>query len=127
VPSQIDHRYVVRLLAIGRVAIGVMLLVLPRRIGRGWIGESASAGGGKIALRAVGARDIAIGYGTIRAFDEGDPSLRQWVTIAGSCDLADTVATVLAFRKLPKRGRMLSLAIAAGAATAAFAARNHLD
>jgi hypothetical protein len=127
VPASIDHRHLARLLAIGRIAIGVGLLVAPSRIGRGWVGEAAASGGGKVALRALGARDVALGYGTIRALDTGDPTLRGWVTACGLCDLSDSAATLVAFRYLPKRGRVLSLALAGGAAIGALAGRDRLD
>ena len=127
VPASIDHRHLARLLAIGRIAIGVGLLVAPTRIGRGWVGEPATSGGGKVALRALGARDLALGYGTIRALDSGDPTLRSWVTAGGLCDLSDTAATLVAFRSLPKRGRVLALVLAGGAATAALVGRDQLD
>ena len=111
----------------GRIAIGAALLLAPGRAGQGWIGATAHSGGGKVALRALGARDVAIGYGIVRALDHGDPQARQWVTFAGLCDLADSTATILAFRSLPTRGRVVSLAVAAGAAAASLVARDRLD
>lgn len=110
-----------------RAALGAALLVAPSLTARGWVGEQASSGSGKVALRALGIRDVAIGYGTVHAIDSGDPNLRQWVTLAGLCDLADATATVLAFRRLPRRGRFLALAMAAAATSAAFVARDRLE
>lgn len=124
---QIDHHFVARILAMGRVGIGLAMVVAPRRFGRTWIGIPATTGGGKVALRATGARDIVIGIGTVRALDAGDPDVRQWVTAAGVCDLADSAATLLSFGSLPRRTRVVSLIVAAGSAAAAFAARDHLD
>lgn len=124
---QIDHHFVARILGMGRVGIGLALVLAPGRFGRTWIGAPASTDGGKMALRAAGARDIAIGIGTVRALDAGDPSARQWVTIAGACDLADSAATLLSYRSLPTRKRAISLIVAAGSAAAAFAARDQLD
>lgn len=125
--AHIDHRHLSRILGVSRAALGAALLVAPSLTARGWVGEQASSGSGKVALRALGIRDVAIGYGTVHAIDSGDPNLRQWVTLAGLCDLADATATVLAFRRLPRRGRFLALAMAAAATSAAFVARDRLE
>ncbi len=79
-----------------------------------------------MVTRLTGARDIALGYGVIKALDAGDPSARDWITVAGACDVVDTVATLAAFPSLPKRGRLVSLLAASGAATAAFITREHI-
>ena len=124
--APIDHHFIARLLGMGRIAIGVALVLAPRRFGRSWVGAAAESGGGRLALRATGARDIAIGYGVVRALDSGDPSTRLWVTLAGGCDLADAAATLAAYRSLPKRKRALSLVVSAGAAASAFVARDRI-
>ncbi|MDZ7677897.1 MAG: hypothetical protein U5K29_05055 [Acidimicrobiales bacterium] len=125
--AHIDHRHLSRILGVSRAALGVALLVAPRLTARGWVGDQATSGSGKVALRALGIRDVAIGYGTVHAIDSGDPNLRQWVTLAGLCDLTDATATVLAFHRLPKRGRFLALTMAAAAAAVAFVARDRLE
>lgn len=102
------------------------MIVAPRRIGRKWIGLAADHPGGRMVTRLTGARDIALGYGVIKALDAGDPSARDWITVAGACDVVDTVATLAAFPSLPKRGRLVSLLAASGAATAAFITREHI-
>lgn len=125
--AHIDHRHLSRILGVSRAAIGLALLVAPRRTARGWVGDRAASGSGTVALRALGVRDLAIGYGTVHAIDSGDPNLRQWVTLAGLCDLTDAAATVLAFHRLPRRGRFMALAIAAAAGATAFVARDRLE
>jgi hypothetical protein len=124
--EQIDHRHVVRMLAIGRIALGTAMVLTPRRATSAWLGNASAQPPTKVAVRALGARDLALGLGTLRSLDAGDDALRGWVTASGACDVADAVATVAAFRSLPRRGRVLSLSIAAGAAAAAFIARDRL-
>jgi hypothetical protein len=124
--SQIDHRHVVRLLAMGRIGLGIAMLLAPRRSMSSWLGASSAERPTQVAIRALGARDLALGLGTLRSLDSGDDALRDWVTAAGACDVADAVATVLAYPTLPKRGRALSLFIAAGAGAASFIARDRL-
>lgn len=111
----------------GRVGLGAAFLVAPGRSGRGWLGARATADAGKVAARALGARDVAIGYGTLRALDTGDPTLGRWVTISGLCDLVDATATAMAFRSLPWRGRILGIVVAGAAATASLVARDRLE
>ncbi|MGY6500560.1 MAG: hypothetical protein ACXIVQ_06710 [Acidimicrobiales bacterium] len=125
--TSIDFRHVVRLLGLGRIGLGVFMLLSPRRVGRGWIGASATADGGTVAMRAIGARDIAIGWATVNALDSGDDHLRTWVTIAALCDATDAAATVMSFRRLPRWGRFGSVAIAGGAAVVGLIARDQLD
>ncbi len=122
-----DHRSVARITAAGRVAIGAALLVAPQAVTRGWVGPGGAAPGGRLLGRSIGVRDLALGLGVLAALDRGDPSARDWVRAAAVADVGDAVATVLAFRHLPKRSRFGVLAIAAGAAVAGFVAADNLD
>jgi hypothetical protein len=127
VSISIDHRHVARVLGIGRVAIGTALLLAPRRFGRGWVGESAATPGAKVAFRALGARDVVLGYGLIHSLDTGDDDAAQWLTLAALCDVADAVATLGAARRIPRRGAVVGVILAGGAAAAALVARDQLD
>lgn len=122
-----DHRSLARITAAGRVAIGAALLVAPQAVTRGWVGPSGAAPGGRLLGRSIGVRDLALGLGVLAAFDRGDPRARDWVRAAAVADVGDAVATVLAFRHLPKRSRFGVLALAAGAAVAGFVAADNLD
>lgn len=126
-PASIDHRYLARLVGMARIVIGVAFILSPARAARGWIGAPATEQGGKVAVRALGIRDLVIGVGTVQAASSGDPALRRWVVSGGLCDMTDAAATVMAYRSLPKRSRALSLVVAAAGAALAFAARDHLD
>ena len=124
--TTIDHRHLIRLLAMGRIGLGAAMILVPGRAMRSWLGPSSSQAPTKVAIRALGARDLALGIGTLRALDSGDASLRQWVTASGASDAADAVATVLAYPSLPKRGRAVGLFIAAAAGAVTFIARDRL-
>jgi hypothetical protein len=126
VGRQIDHRHVIRLLAMGRIGLGTAMLLVPGRASRAWLGEVSGRRPAQVAVRALGARDLAVGVGMLRALDSGDNSLRDWVTVSGACDLSDAVATLLAYPSLPTRGRAVALLVAAGAAAATFVARDRL-
>lgn len=124
--ARIDHHYVARLIGLGRIGLGLAMIIAPRRIGRLWVGQASDLPQGRMITRIAGARDIALGYGVVKALDAGDPSTRDWITIAGVCDGVDAVATVMAFPSLPKLGRVTALVAAVGGAGAAFVARQHI-
>lgn len=103
-----------RQLAIGRIVIGGALAVLPGRAGGGWLGELAQQPVTALAVRSLGARDMAIGAGLMRALDTG-ATARPWLLASAASDAADAIGTVIAWKHLPGRGRILTLVLASGA------------
>ncbi|MBW3576890.1 MAG: hypothetical protein KY462_03955 [Actinobacteria bacterium] len=101
-------------LGVTRVAIGTGLLLAPRLAARPWIGADAARPGTKAMTRAAGARDMAIGVGTLLARRHG-ASARGWLEAAALVDAADAAATLLAWRHLPRAGRWTTLVMAATA------------
>jgi hypothetical protein len=121
-----DHRQLVRSLNAGRVVLGAALLVLPGTSARLWLGASAHDPRIKVLTRATGARDLAIGLGTIHALGAGEPA-RGWTLAGGASDLVDVGATLLAFRHVgARRAIPLCVAGALGAAVS-YVAAEHLD
>ena len=49
-----DYRQLVRSLAVGRVAVGLALVLVPSLAARGWAGDEASRPATKVFLRALG-------------------------------------------------------------------------
>ena len=121
-----DHRQVARILAVARVAIGAVLLVAPGAAGRRWIGDVATDTRTKVAIRGLGARDLALGLGTLRTLDRGEPAA-GWVRLAAVGDLSDAVSSVLAARRLGLLRTVGSVATAGGAAAAGLALSGQLD
>jgi len=120
-------RQIAEAIAIGRIAIGVVALVAPSVPLRPWVGRDfAWQPRAKLLARSLGARDLALGIGVMLALRHKAP-VRGWVEGAGLADAGDTLATLLAFGKLPKGGRWLVLASAAGAAAAARLAAPVID
>lgn len=63
-----DTRTGIALLSAGRIAVGAGLLGATRRTASGWLGRGTTTiPGGRVAVRAVGGRDIGIGAGVDRA------------------------------------------------------------
>jgi hypothetical protein len=117
-----DHRQLARTLASLRTAIGVALLVAPGAAGGAWLGGRPLDRRTRLLVRGLGARDLALGLGTLRALDEGAP-VRPWVTMSMIGDLADVVAATGAARSLgPARTAVTLVAAGGGAALGALAA-----
>ena len=120
-------RRIAEAIAVGRIAIGIVALVAPTVPLRPWVGRDfAWQPRAKLLARSLGARDLALGIGVMLALRHKAP-VRGWVEGAGLADAGDTLATLLAFGKLPKGGRWLVLASAAGAAAAARLAAPVVD
>jgi hypothetical protein len=110
-----DYRQIMRQASVGRIVVGTALTVAPGLAGQAWIGRSAREPATKVAIRALGIRDLALGAGALHALDSGAPP-RPW-TIAGAVsDIVDAIGTVLALRRLPRRSLGVVVVAAASAA-----------
>ena len=121
-----DHRALLRMLSAGRIAVGSALLAAPRTAARGWVGEAADAPGSTILARALGVRDLALGAGTLRALEAGDP-VRSWAQLGAVCDAVDLAATVLAVRQVGLRRAIPVMVVAGSAAAVGWASAEHVD
>jgi hypothetical protein len=100
-----------------RVAVGTSLLVAPGLAGRIWMGPGAGTPAARTLARVVGARDVALGLAMRRAAREDRPSA-PLVRLGVAADVADAVATVLAWRTLTPWRRLVMPAVAATVAGA---------
>jgi hypothetical protein len=120
-------RALARLIAWGRVGIGITALGAPALMARPWIGAEASGPGARTLARAMGGRDIALGIGALRALTDSDEHARAWVALGGTADAVDALATVVAFSSLPRRSRWAMLAVTGGAAIVSIRLASSLD
>jgi hypothetical protein len=107
-----------------RVAYGAALLITPSRTTKRWLGpDGQRAGGGQVAIRALGAREVAIHAGALAAAVAGAP-VRPWLAASMAGDCADIASTFGAKPALPDGSPLATLAVAGGSAalTAAVAA-----
>jgi hypothetical protein len=105
-------RDVARALNIGRIALGLSLVLAPRRTGRVWIGADADRPGTGVVLRAHGIRDALLGALALHTLDAPQVGPRYQATLA-VCDGVDLGATLAARRSLPWTGTVLVSAMAA--------------
>jgi hypothetical protein len=105
--------------AAGRVAVGLTALAWPSVPARPWVGVAADDVAVRVFGRALGARDIALGLGALRALQRpaAEPgSACAWVVAGAVSDALDVVASLTAWRDLPQRSRWLVVVSAGGAA-----------
>lgn len=106
------------LLAVGRVATGAALIASPRRLGGLWLGDAAASPATQLAVRALGARDITLGVGALRALGD-ERRLRRWIAAGAVCDLVDAGgALATPSTALPAGARQGTVAMGGGAALA---------
>jgi hypothetical protein len=109
-----------RMFAAGRVLIGATLFAAPDLAAVPWVGDDARTAGARVIVRALGARDAALGLGTLAA--AGDAAqLRRWLLASSASDAGDFVAT-LAGPRSPARTTVLAIAAAAALSGVAMAA-----
>ena len=107
------------------MAVGTTLVLLPGTASL-WIGPAAKGPPVKLMVRATGARDLALGLGTLNALREGAPA-KGWALAGTASDLLDAAATLLAIRHLGLRRALPVIAVATAAAVAGYVAAEHLD
>jgi peptide-methionine (R)-S-oxide reductase len=120
-----DQRQIVRMIAVGRVALGAFALVAPRLTSSLMFGHRTSRGPVTMATRMLGARDLALGLGMLRALDrDADPA--SWSAASAVADAGDTVACVLVLGAIPTSRAVPTIAASAGAAVLGARAASHL-
>jgi hypothetical protein len=120
-----DQRQVVRMIAAGRVVLGVVATTAPRRTAALAFGAERSRGALTMATRMLGARDLVLGLGTLRALDRNaDPA--GWATAGAVADAIDAVAALSVIRTVPASKVAASFLAAAAAAILGTRAAPHL-
>jgi hypothetical protein len=109
-----DARTVARAQALGRIGLGAGLALAPGVVGGAWVGATADQAGGRVLAAAMGARDVGLGVGLLRAVGRRRGA-RAWMRAGVVADAADLVATLRARDELPP----LAAAVAAVAAASA--------
>ncbi len=113
-----------RTIALGRVAAGVAFIVAPKLAAR-WLGRDVvESGGGQVAVRALGIRDLILGAITLHTISHPEVAPR-WVATCAAADAVDAFATIAARDKLPAKG-VPTAVLAVGSAAAGFAASRRL-
>jgi hypothetical protein len=102
-------------ISIARMGFGVAFMLAPSWTGGMWIGPDASRPGTKLFIRALGARDFALGLGTLLSMRHDRPT-RGWLEASGLADFADSVVTLMAGDDIPVASKKGVPPFAAGSA-----------
>lgn len=115
------------LMAAGRVGVGAALLAAPDQVARPFLGAPAESGGGGVAVRAFGGRDLVLGAVTAASLSGrlGEGTAPTLVAASGLCDLVDGVALLAARKDLPAAGAAAGV-FAFGSALLGFALARRL-
>jgi hypothetical protein len=124
--TDVEDQDLVRLLGFGRALLGAAALVAPGAVTRWWTGEQEGSTTLPMAVRGMGARDLAIGMGTLMAL-ENDGPVSRWLEAGAVADAADAFATLTSWRRLPGLRRMCLLALEVTAAWVAMDLASNLD
>jgi hypothetical protein len=107
--------------AAGRVALGAVALAWPSVPARPWVGPAAADDiTARVFGRALGARDLALGLGTLAALGRADGA-GPWIAAGALSDALDVAASASCWRELPRFSRWLVVLSAGGAAVAGTA------
>jgi hypothetical protein len=107
-------RTIARIVAAGRVGFGIGLLAVPGAIARRWVGADGARPGAHPLAAGLGARDLALGAGTLVALDRG--GARPWLVGSAAADLGDLVATLRSRDAVPAVSVAATVVVAGGSA-----------
>ena len=108
-------RTLISCFALGRIAFGAGLIVAPERVAARLDRRGRRRPAVKVAVRGLGARDIALSAGALAFAGEGDRA-RPWLLTAAASDCVDLAATLVAGDALPDRARLGTALLAGGSA-----------
>jgi len=111
----VDARTLARFQALARVAVGTALTLAPGSVGGSWFGRDARRPGPRVATRALGARDLALGLGTAYTAGQGYGA-RPWLLACVLADATDLAATLRARDDLAPAA-VAGVAVIAGGST----------
>lgn len=106
-------------LAAGRAALGLAILIAPRRASSRWLGEDAAHPTVRYVARSLGVRDLVLGILALCTLDDAGVASRVQAACA-TADSIDVLATIAARSRLPTMGAAGTIAIAGASAAAGF-------
>ena len=109
-----------------RIAYGAGLALTPGAVGSKWIGRDGRRPATGVALRALGAREVALHAGAVAAALRGDP-VRPWFLASMLGDFTDVLATAGAAANVPDDAPAKTFAVAGGSALLSGALLAALD
>ncbi len=110
-----------------RIAYGVALIVAPGKVaGNRWLGPGAKEPAATVALRGLGAREVAVHGIALARLSRGE-AVRPWLAASALGDLADVGAAFVSRAGLPDNSALATAAVAGGSAALTAAVAASLD
>lgn len=110
-----DEEDLARLYGVTRLTLGALTVLSPSLIAKVWMGRGAEEGVSRVALRGLGGREAALGFGLLVALERGH-SPRRWLEAGAIADAGDALGTLSQRRTLPASRWVIATAIAAASA-----------
>jgi len=104
-------------LARARMGLGVFAVTVPKFAAKKFFGRSEAVGVEGQLTRMLGARDLALGLGTVIAIDKGTP-VRGWLEASAFADAGDFLATLLGRKEMGRTafvGTLITTSFSVGA------------
>jgi len=118
--SRTDARGLTIGFAAARIAYAAAVIAAPEKAAGPWLGEAVESGGGRVAARALVARDALIAVGIGIAAARRVP-VRPWLAAAVAGDVADIASTLADRDQLPDHSAPGTVVIAGAAAVVGIA------
>ncbi len=110
-----------------RVAYGAALLIAPGKVAANrWLGPGAHQPAATVALRGLGAREVALHSIALAILSRGGP-VRPWLAASIAGDLADVAAAVASAEGLPDGSPSATALVAGGSAALTAVVAASLD
>lgn len=113
--GDLDEEDLARLYGLTRLTLGVATFIAPSLVARVWMGRGADEAVSRVALRGLGGREAALGFGLLVALERGH-SPRRWLEAGAIADAGDALGTLSQRRTLPPSRWVLATAIAGASA-----------
>jgi hypothetical protein len=111
-----DSVSIARAAAAGRIAIGAALVAAPGPAAKRWLGDVSERPEAQVAIAGLGARDLALGLGTLWSLGGAKRGARGWLIGSGAADTADLLAVMRGRSGLSTASVLATAAIAGGSA-----------
>lgn len=113
--TRMDARTVTYGLGATRVAFGALLVTRPRWFASRYYGRDGEGHAAMVLAAGLGARDLGLGLGTLRALSSG-ASVRPWLLASGAGDLGDAVTTLRSRDEVSTASFLRTVAMTGGTA-----------
>lgn len=113
--GDLDEEDLARLYGVTRLTLGIATFLAPSLVANVWMGRDANEGVSRVALRGLGGREAALGFGLLVALERGH-SPRRWLEAGAIADAGDALGTLSQRRTLPASRWVLATAIAGASA-----------